>query len=229
MPALGAIAQGLKVLLHYAAPSIPNMINRLFFQGSGSTTPAAMNTWVTNIGNAWGTNMAPHTMPGVALVAVTAEDLSSAGAATGAWAGNVAGTITGGTALPASSCVVIENVSPVRQRGGVSRTFLPGPNGQWLASPEGGIWSASAISPIVTSWGNFIKAITGGNGPAGYSDLSQGVAHYYKGNKVVLSDGTPPYQWARNSPIPITSPYINSPVAYTGSLTVGTQRRRNSE
>src|SRR5215469_7725101 len=163
MPPLPAIAGALRLLLHYAAPGIPNMINRLLFSGTGSTSNTALNTWTTNISNAWTTNMAPVTMPYVTLVAATAEDLTTPTAGTGAWAGSKAGTITGGLSSPADACMVIQNLTNNRSRGGHSRTYLPGIDGRNISGSDPGQWTTASMSSLLNAWNAFIAAISGAN------------------------------------------------------------------
>jgi hypothetical protein len=226
MPALPAVSGLVKVLLQYALPTVASVLNRIWFQGTGSTTNAALNTWCTNVANAWNSNMAAKTLPTCSLVAVTAEDYSSLTSPIGAWTGSHAGTVTGGVNTQPATSLIIRNHTPLRARGGHSRTYLPGMDGNALTTGSSSDWTASSAASILTAWEAFLAAVTGSNGPTGYSGFAQVVPNYYKGFTAVENTLTGRYKnVAKVNPSPTTQIVTSQTV----NLVVGAQRRRNHQ
>jgi hypothetical protein len=227
MPPLPSAAGTIKLLLQYALPGVATILNRLFFTGTGSTTGAAMNTWCTNVANAWGTNMAPQCVPPLTLVAITAEDLTSATSPVGAWAGSKPGTNVANLQDPATAFVV-KNLVANRYRGGHPRTYLPGIPIADASAASSNTWLTATASTILTQWLAFLTAISGSSGPTGYTGLSQSYVPYYKGNTVTTT-GTAPYQRGHNHATVLTSTAPILIASHTYNPTFGSQRRRNHQ
>jgi hypothetical protein len=225
MPALPNISGALKLLLQYTLPGVPLILNRLFFQGTGSTTNTAMNNWCSTAATAWNTYMPGYCIPDLTLVAITAEDLTSATSPIGAWAGSHPGTSAGLQGFP-SPAFIIKNLDAFRSRGGHSRTYLPGISTNNLTSNGANTWSTTAGTNITTAWNNFLLGITGSNGPAGYSGVQQVVPNYYKGFTAVENPLTGRY---RNVPKVNPTPTTQVIVNHTYNDVVGSQRRRNKQ
>lgn len=226
LPPLPAVAGLIRVLLQYALPNASNVLNRLFFQGSGSTSNTALNAWTLNIANNWNTNMAPQLVPACQLVAVTAEDLSSLTSPIGAWSGSHAGTSTHVDSVDPGSALIVKNLTALRSRGGHSRNYLPGIPDSNVSAELGSQWNAASAGGIITSWKAFLAAISGANGPTGYPSITQVVPNYYHGFTVVTNPIT---HRARNVPTPLATPNIYPVSTQTFNPIIGAQRRRNRQ
>lgn len=223
--ALPAVTGLLRVLLQYALPGVSILLNRLFFQGTGSTTSTALNTWCGNIAASWNTNMAPNSIPDLSLIGVTAEDLTSSTSPVGANATTHPGTNTNPQSAPAVSFVV-RNGTALRERGGHSRTYIPGiPTGEETTAGSNS-WNSTFAQALLTSWKAFISAITGVAGPAGYSGTVQVMPNYYHGFTSVQNPITK--RW-RNIPTPLTTPVIYPVTNQTYNPILASQRRRNKQ
>lgn len=213
------------MLLTYSLPTVATVLNRLFFQGTGSTTNSALNTWATAVSTAWGSNMKANIMPSCSLTSVVVSDLSSATAPIGAWTGSIAGTAAGTGASP-DVALIVKNLIPTKYRGGHSRTYIPGYPLTQATVTDSNVWTSAAAASTVTNWVAFLTAITGGNGPTGYSGLAQAVPHYYKGFTVVTNPLT---GRARNVPKLQTVPTYDLVSSHVANLILGSQRRRNHQ
>lgn len=202
------------------------LLNRLFFQGTGSSTQSALNTYAGNVAAAWNTNVAPLTNSSLILNGVTVEDLSSATSPSGTWAGSHAGGATGTQGAPAVSFIV-RNPTGVRRRGGPSRTYVPGIPVTNETSSDANTWNTTFANSLLTAWNAFISAITGVAGPSGYTGTQQVVPYYYHGFKSVQSPTTG--RW-RNVPTVVTgTPQVPTVLVRTYNPTLGSQRRRNKQ
>jgi len=215
----------LRVLLTYSLPTVATVLNRLFFQGTGSTTNSALNTWATAVSTAWGANMKSQILTNCSLTSVVVSDLSSSTAPIGAWTGSIAGTSAGTNGSP-DVALIIKNLIPSKYRGGHSRTYIPGYPLSNTTVSDSNIWTAATAATTVTDWTAFITAITGGNGPTGYSGLAQAVPHYYKGFTVVTNPLT---GRARNVPKLQTVPTFDLVSSRVANIILGSQRRRNHQ
>jgi len=226
VPALPAISGVVKVLLQYALPGVVDVLTRLFFQGTGSTTNSALNTWAGNVAAAWNTNMAPVVIPALVLNAITAEDLTTSTSPIGAWSGSHAGTFSPTSDLSPGVAMIVKNLTPLRQRGGHSRTYLPGMPVNYLSSSGANTWASGSATTVLTAWKAFLSAITGSSGPTGYSGLAQVVPNYYHGFTAVENPLTGRY---RNVPKVVTTPTTQLVTSQVVNLTLGSQRRRNHQ
>lgn len=223
--ALPAVTGLIRVLLQYTLPGVSILLNRLFFQGTGSTTNTALNTWCGNIASSWNTNMSPNSVPDLALIGVTAEDLTSSTSPVGAAAVNHPGTNTNPQSAPAIAFVV-RNGTNLRERGGHSRTYVPGiPTGEETTA-SANTWNSTFASALLTSWKAFIAAVTGVSGPAGYSGTAQVMPNYYHGFTSVQNPITKRY---RNIPTPLATPVIYPITNQTYNSILASQRRRNKQ
>lgn len=226
MPALPAITGLLRVLLQYTLAAGPTILNRLFFQGSGSTSSTALNTWAGNVATNWGTNIKGSLVPALTLTGVTVEDLTSSISPVGATSVSIAGTSTHLDPPGVEGCLIIKNITAFRSRGGHSRTYIAGfPNSNLLSSSATN-WNSASAAGFVTNWVAFIGSITGASGPAGYTGLAQVVPNYYHGFTVVTNPIT---GRARNVPKLIASPTTNAVTSHVANTVLGTQRRRTHQ
>jgi hypothetical protein len=225
MPALPPITGMLKVLLTYSLPTVATVLNRLFFQGTGSTSNAALNTWASAVSTAWGTNVKSQIMPSCQLTSVVVSDLSSSTSPIGAWTGSIAGTSAGTGASP-DVALIVKNLIPTKYRGGHSRTYIPGYPLTGTTVTDSNVWTSAGVATFISDWNAFITAITGGNGPSGYSGLAQAVPHYYKGFTAVQNPITGRY---RNVPKLVAVPTFDLVSSHVGNLILGSQRRRNHQ
>lgn len=226
MPSLPAVTGLIRLLLQYTLPAVPLIINRLFFQGTGSTTNAALNTYCSNVASAWNLNMAPSTIPDCALVAVTAEDLTSATSPIGAWSGSHAGSETPGVTSYPNAAFIIKNHTNLRTRGGHSRTYLPGIANSAQSSNGSATWNTTTASSLLAQWQAFLSAISGSGAPTGYSSYAQVMPNYYHGFKSVQNPVTLRY---RNIPTPLATPNVYVVTSNSYNTNVGSQRRRNKQ
>lgn len=226
MPALPFVTGLVRLLLQYVLPAVPLIINRLFFQGTGSTTNSALNTYCSNVATAWNADMASNTIPDCQLVAVTAEDLTSATSPIGAWSGNHPGGETPGVSSYPNAAFIVKNHTNLRARGGHSRTYLPGIATNQQSSNGAATWNPTSATAILNAWQTFLAAITGSNGPTGYSGFAQVMPNYYHGFKSVQNPITGRY---RNVPVPLATPNVYPVTATSYNTNVGSQRRRNKQ
>lgn len=227
MPALPFASQTIKTILQYTLPGVAAALTRLFFTGTGSTTNAALNTWCGNVAASWNTNMAPLIAPGCVLVAVTAEDLTSATSPIGAWAGSHPGT-NAGTQFEPSASFVVKNLIANRYRGGHPRTYIPGVPTTNQNSAGANTWGSTNANTLLTAWLAFLSAVSGSSGPTGYTGLAQSVVPYYSGSTAITS-GTAPHQRGKTKATVLSSTTPILIASHTYNPTIGSQRRRNHQ
>lgn len=225
MPPLPPVSGLVRLLIQYTLPGVTNALTRLFFQGTGSTTNSALNSWCSSVGTNWAANMAGTAGSQLTAIGATAEDLTSTTAPVGSASFSHAGSVSGAEIEPAV-CFVMRNHTDLRERGGHSRSYLPGVATTQLSAAGANTWSTSAQTNIPTSWSTFIGSISGSNGPTGYSNFVQVMPNYYKGFTSVQNPIT--HRW-RNIPTPLATPVIYVVTAYSANPQVGSQRRRNKQ
>lgn len=231
MPALPSAGFLIKLLLNYAAPAVPYIVNRLFFQGTANPSPSNLNTASQAIANAWATNIAPNVATPLNLVVVNMEDLSSSLAANGIWTGAKPGGAGAAAITSPTTAFVIKNVTQDRYRGGHSRIYLPGIPLTNLSTDDGNTWNTTFASTLVTAWQAFLNAVITACQNNGCGTGSMAVPHFYK-NHTWNHFGTAPHDWYKYvatpqvAPIPVDT-YLPAAVSY--NPTIGTQRRRSHQ
>lgn len=228
MPALPAVANAAKMLLRWAAPGIIDGLARLFFSWAGNISNSTLNSYATNVAQAWSNNMANLVPAPVALTEVSIEDLTSPTGPVGVWSGTKAGSRAGGAYTPAA-CFIVQDVIPRRYRGGHPRNYLLGMDTSQTSPTDGNTWLASYASTVLSAWGLFLSQITGANGPSGATTWSQCNVSYYSGTMAETS-GSGNYQRGKTKAIVRTAvPFPDVVIGHNYNPQIGSQRRRNRQ
>jgi hypothetical protein len=212
----------IKVTLTYTIGGDTNVENILHFEYSGSAPSSATCLAIAaQIGSYWAADLKSQLSTSYALEIVTVLDLASATGAEGESISAIAGTRTG-TLLGASTSVVLNHQIARRYRGGKPKSFLPYFTNSDLATPQK--WVASNVTGLNSVWSTFITNVCSisisGTTISTYVSVS-----YYQGFTVVTSPTT---GRTRNVPkLRTGGPVIDQIVASQGSVTLGSQRRRN--
>ena len=139
-----------------ANPDIATAVH--FTYTGGPPTIADLNAMATTAYAAAVSDLVPYLSTSNNLVGVDIQDLGSSLGAYGEHLAVTAGTL-GGQALPASVCVLLNEVIARRYRGGKPRTYWPLGSGTDLAGPAS--WTAGAVTGFETGIGNFLTACAG--------------------------------------------------------------------
>jgi hypothetical protein len=230
VPALPAVAGLIKLLLTFAAPGVAAVINRWFFQGSGTSNSAALNTACTTMANSWHTLMGGNQVPAISLIGAEAEDLTSPTSPTGIWVGSQAGSNAGAASTPALAFIV-KPVTADRYRGGHSRIYIPGVSTGAVSASDATTWNTTTGAAIATAVTAFLQNCVTALQSAGYAGVSPVVPHFYKGGgRNWTHYGTAPNDYWKSTAIPAKAPIAidqYSTVSYNDIL--GNQRRRNHQ
>jgi hypothetical protein len=219
VPALPSVANMIDTKLTYTIGEDLVAANRFYIKYTGTApTPAVIDSYASEVGTAWGTDLKSLAGNGVELTAVEAIDLSSPTSAVGSNTEAITGTRSGGN-LPASMCTLISFEISRRYRGGHPRIYLPfGTDTDLLDSQT---WTSAFLSAVATGWQNFIEAVLAitwsGGGPVSHNNVS-----YYEGFTPHIGT-TGRY---RNVSTPRTDPLVDQVVSYTVRGGIASQRKR---
>lgn len=129
-----------------------------FTYTGGPPTIADLNAMATTAYASAVSDLVPYLAAVNNLVGVEMQDLSSALGAFGSHLAVTAGTL-GGAALPAGTCVLLNEVIARRYRGGKPRTYWPLGSTSELAGPAS--WTSGAVTGFETGIGNYLTAVAG--------------------------------------------------------------------
>jgi hypothetical protein len=231
MPALPVLPFVVKMLLNYAAPGVASLLNRVFFQGTQSSSSGPLNTAAQTIANSWSTNMGPQTIAPVVLQAVSLRDLSSSQSPTGIWTGSKPGTLATAPNAP-QNAFVIRNEPVDSYRGGHSRVYLPGIPLANANANDSDTWTSAAASATASAWTTFIGNVVSALQTAGMGTVTACVPHYYKGTgQTWLHYGTAPHDHYKRQAIPVAQGQvlIDPYTIISWNPNLGTQRRRTHQ
>jgi hypothetical protein len=231
MPALPAVSGLVKAILTYAAPGVAEVLTRLFFQGTGSSSQSNLNTAAQTMANSWATSMAPQSAPQLALTSVQLEDLSSSTSPTGIWVGSKPGTSSVSGAATPAVCFIVKNGISDRYRGGHSRIYIPGINLGNVSAADATTWNTTNASAIASAWSTFLGNCVSALITAGYAGTAAAVPHFYKGaGRTWTHYGTAPYDWWKYKTNVATTPIdVDTYTAIGYNDVLGTQRRRTHQ
>jgi len=121
---------------------------------TGTTLNSLCNSWA----NAWNTHMAPVHFPDVTLLTVECWDLTAPDAGYGSQPGlSFAGTLIGGTSLPANIAAVVSWKVSYRWRGGHPRTYWPAGSTNSVANARS--WTVPAMQAFETANSGYLGAV----------------------------------------------------------------------
>jgi hypothetical protein len=170
--------------------------NVIHFEYSGTAPSNAVCTTIaSNIGTAWGTNMAPECPSPTTLQVVTVTDLTSTTSGEGEALLSHAGT-RGDDSIPANAAVLISYPSTLRYKGGHPRTYLYVLGNADLSGATN--WSTAGTAEVQTHWQAFLTACLGAG--SGGTVLSSFCSVRYKG-KFLPNGGAPHFY--------LTTPLVN--------------------
>lgn len=168
--------------------------NVLHFEYSGTApSNATCATIATNIGTAWGGNVASLCPSPTTLKTVTVTDLTSTTAGEGQSLTSHSGT-RGDDSIPANAAVLISYPSAIRYKGGHPRTYLYALGNSDLTGA--GQWTPTG--EVTTHWQAFLTAVLAAG--ASGTVISQFCSVRYRGK--FLPNGGPPHFY-------LTTPLVN--------------------
>jgi hypothetical protein len=198
-----------------------SVLNRIFFQYSGTLSLADLTTLLTTFSNAWGTNISPNQNTGATLTAVRGTDLSSSTAPQTIISTSKVGTAAG-SGMPDGTAAVIKFKINRRYRGGHPRFYE---TALVVTNVQNGtqIVPASATA-FANSFAAFIAACVLAP-PAAVGTLTHVNVHYFSG----FTNKTFPSGRTRAVPNLLATPTVDSILSYSTNAHVGSQRRRNQQ
>lgn len=220
MPALPVVDGVIRSILGQSLDEDSNIINRLYWSYTGSTSATTLNAFALDIATCWTAQIEGFMGVNHALRSIECVDLSSDAAPVGAWAGDNAGG-AGVNSVPAAITMVVKHLIQRRYRGGKPKTFLSGVNGNW--SHDAQSWGADDVASAESSWGVFITdTIAGAPDSLGAVNLVN--VSYYQGFTSVENPITG--RW-RTIPSLRAVPVVDPIVAHVIDAKFGSQRRRS--
>lgn len=200
-----------------------NITNGQYLTFSGSASATDLTTLMGIVVAGWSANLAPHHTTSYHLTQVKITDLSSKLGANVGETVSVAGTQTGNELTSGTSAVISRKESD-QYRGGHSRVYLGGRNGNDLS--DANTWSVAFQTAISAAWQAFINEIISA-APAAMGALKDVVVHRFGASALppVHMDG---YKVTKKS-IPLNPPIIHPTTGYTTDPQVASQRRRNQQ
>jgi hypothetical protein len=198
-----------------------DIVTRFYMAYTGTPpTAAQLNTFCSAVATAWDLDLAPVHTTEKTLVAVTAEDLTSATSAVGAATVSFAGT-EAGTANPAGTAFLLNYHIARRYRGGKPRSYMPWLSQAALATPQ--TWATASLNFAVTSWNSFITAVRAAPWAGGTLTGQVNVSYYSGFTNYTGSTGRNKVRSTVRATVP--TPDVIQTVS--GNTRVASQRRRN--
>lgn len=169
--------------------------------GAHGATLSDLNALAETIGNAWATDIMPYVSASVTCEDCFVSDWTDSDGLTGAHLQAEAGSLSGGK-LPSQVCVLVNEETLTRFRGGHGRIYLPQPDTTKLTTDQ--TWDGTFVNEVTDAIVGVLDAI---NGASIGDDLLTAVLYHRDGNKVVEQG-------------------FEEIVAATANAVPGTQRRR---
>lgn len=221
MPPLPNVNKVLRIAMRYAWAGDTDVINRTFYQYSGTATLTNIGDVATLFFTEWGTNFLALMSSDISLTDVTVEDLTSSSGFTANASGVTPGSI-GTAALSSAACLIVKRVIARRYRGGHSRIYFPGLVTSDLQDDN--TWKGTTISAWLAAMAAFDAAISAAV-PSGLSSLTPVNVSFYDGFTNFLE----PSGRYRARPTTRSSPLVDLIAGYAVNPQVGSQRRRNQQ
>lgn len=219
MPALPPAGNVIRVALDFNNGAEDGGGIRFFVHWNGATPTAGnMASLCSFVAAQWETHMAPIVWVNIALVGVTARDLTSSTGAEGTWTGSNAGT-RAGSPLPNAMCVLVNHQITRYYRGGKPRTYHPGGVAADLATNKA--WTTTFQSAALSAWQSFIAGVLTNPGPPSLDQLVN--VGYYAGVNPPI---TLPSGRVKQSSKLLATPNIDDIVNSSVNIRPGSQRRR---
>lgn len=159
MPTLPVHPGVCRVRTRFQVGNNPDIATSVHFTYTGGPPSIAdLNAMATTAYASAVTNLVPALQGDNNLVGVDIQDLASALGAYGQHLAVTAGTLGGGP-LPASTCVLLNEVIARRYRGGKPRTYWPLGSDASLAGPAS--WLAGAVTGFEGALSNYLTALAG--------------------------------------------------------------------
>jgi hypothetical protein len=221
MPALPNVPRVVRYDFRQTIGPNARVLNRLFFQYSGTLSATDLATLLTTASASWNTNISPNLSTIVTMTSLTGTDLTSPSSPQA-----VNGTARVGGAgyqnLPAGTSIIIKFKINRRYRGGHPRVYFGGQGFANLADAEH--WSSTNINAWNTGFAAFIAGCVLAP-PAAVGTLVHVSVHYFAGfHNVTLPSGR-----QRALPTLLLNPSVDPVVSYSVNPIVGSQRRRNQQ
>jgi hypothetical protein len=197
-----------------------DIINRMYFQYSGSSpTAAQLNTMASTVATAWNSDMGSVTNSGYTLTEVIIEDLNSSTGAVGTATVSHGGP-RGGNGSSLAQAMLVNFTLARRYRGGKPRIYLPPPASTDYNTPDA--WTTGVITATTTAIQSFISGIIAAVWTGG-GTLTQVNVSYYEGFTVF----TGPTGRARNIPkLRTGGPQVDAITSSAANIKPANQRRR---
>jgi hypothetical protein len=186
----------------------------------GPPTAAALTTFAGTVWTDWTAGPFGNAGATVTITECIVQDISSATGAEGVHTGNQVGAAAGGQ-LPAGTCANINFAVARRYRGGKPKMYLPYGTDTNLATPQ--TWVATWINNLATQVSSLISSVSGAP-PTGCTITGQVNVSYYEGYwQSQDSKGNPKIKPNYRTGNAKVDPVVGT----TGSVVIGSQRRRN--
>lgn len=219
MPTLPSPGKVLRLDFESSLGSNTSVRDHLFFQYTGSVSPADLTTLCNTAATVWGTQISPNQSNQFTLLGILGTDLSSASGAQVLVATSKPGS-SPGAFVPAASCIVIRFKIARRFRGGHPRFYLGGLLASQISNAE--TLNGTAAAGYVTSFQNLVSGIET-TPPAGIGSLTHVSVSYYAG----FTNRTLPSGRVIQVPTLRGTPVVDPVISYSNNPRVGSQRRRN--
>lgn len=223
MPALPVVPLTLQIKIVGNDGGDNNITNGQYLTYSGSASATDLTTLLGIVVAGWSANLASHHSTNYHLTGVRITDLSSKLGANVAETVSVAGT-QAGNELTSGTAAVISRKESDQYRGGHSRVYLGGRNGNDLS--DANTWSVAFQTAIAAAWQSFINEIISA-APAAMGALKDVVVHRFGPSTL------PPMEVAgydiKKKSVPLNPPVIHPTTGYTTDPQVASQRRRNQQ
>lgn len=219
MPALPAVPQVIRNVLHFTLEEDLHAIVRFFILYDGSApSNSDMATYAANVGVAFDVNLASLMSTQYHCTQCVSTDLTSDTSGEGEDTFDSPGTRSG-TTIPASLAALEKLHVNRRYRGGHPRTYWP--FGVAADQADAQTWDAGFLTDQATAfalWNSAILSLT----PGSAATVGQVNVSYYKGFTV----HTGVTGRARNVPTPRATPVIDRITDFSWPAGMASQRRR---
>jgi len=219
MPALPSVSKVIRVDLLQTYLGNTNIIDRIFFQYSGTVSTTDLTTVLGTISSAWLTNLVRDYSTGHTLTGIRGTDLNSNTGAQVQITTSRVGT-DAGPGLPAGAAVVVRFKLALRYRGGHPRFYSTGKTTAWESA-------STAVDPTHATQlsGDFAAFITASitTPPAAVGTLSHVNVSYFSG----FHNVTLPNLRVKSVPTLRGTPVVSAISSYSTNPKMASQRRRN--
>lgn len=219
MTALPNVANVLRIQFQQSMAADLDVLNRMYFSFTGSTTNAILTTAASTIATAWSTTVAPNLHTSNVLTAVHITDLTNLTAPAITEPTSQAGGVSG-TSTPAGVAMLVNFHIARRYRGGKPRWYQAGLPDSAKSTDQ--TWSSGAQSSYLSGLATLISDVLG-SGTSGLTITAHVNVSYYEGFRPV----TYPSGRVKNVPTLRATPVVDSVTGQNTNPNFASQRRRN--